>query len=105
MTSQKEFRSSYSYKEYGYVLLVSLDDIEEPIRSEGVKKYRSQDHYEQIKGAMLYGDFLPPIDVVRKIGSKKFAVYDGFHRFHISKELGFSKIPVRVVEIDLDELI
>jgi hypothetical protein len=103
MQSKEKVSTSYAYADHPSVFLLDLDDIEPPSRSVGVERYRSKECYEQIKSGMQSGDQFPPIEVIRLTNEKKFAVYDGFHRFYISKELGFSKIPVRVIETDLKE--
>ncbi len=94
---------SYFYANSSEVFLVLLTEIEEPVRDAGFPKFRSLEHYEKIRNAILNGVELPPIEVrsKNKSNTEKYIVYDGFHRYQISKELGFTKIPVRIQDWDM----
>lgn len=98
---------SYTFIPYEYRELIRLVDIEEPTRSDGISKYRSEIDYISIKNAMLNRVPLPPIFLKTKAKTRteKFIVYDGFHRYHISKELQYEFIPVVFEDWDMYEFL
>jgi ParB-like chromosome segregation protein Spo0J len=97
----------YNFPPDSETFIVSISDIHEPVRDEGTLTYRSNEIYEAIKNAMLSGQELPPIDIrsKEKTNTDKYVVFDGFHRFHISKELGLTEIPVRIEDWDMQEFL
>ena len=100
-------RISYEYEQKPGVRLLHLNEIEEPVRSAGVPGYRCNKHYLYLRQMMLAGKALNAVLIYSKENSKtdKFKMYDGFHRYHISKELGFTHIPVEIHDCDLDEFL
>jgi hypothetical protein len=74
--------------------VLPIAEIEPPLRYVGVALFPRA---KQILDAMLRGDALPPIYVEplpdSPAGPYCYRVADGFHRFHLSRALGFSQIP------------
>ncbi len=75
--------------------LISLCDIEPPLRANGVPIFDETRAIEIIKG-ILDGSKLPPIGLLTtpRAPSGRYLVYDGCHRFYLSTALKFSTIPV-----------
>lgn len=98
---------SFEFEPQQSIELIRLVDIEAPVRSDGTQKYRSEQNYNSIKSAMLNRVSLPPIQVRTKAKTctEKFIVYDGFHRYHISQELGYIYIPVVFEDWDMYEFL
>ncbi len=96
---------SYKYAEQKDVFLLSMDEIQTPIRNQGVSGYRTLDQYFKLKKSMLNCDIIEPIQIRSKEKTKteKYMVYDGYHRFHLSVELGYSHIPVKFNDWDMNE--
>lgn len=105
---KKKFTSNhYKFPSDSNTFVLPISELYEPVRDEGTSKYRSKEIYESIKNAMLSGHEIPPIEIrsKEKTNTDKYVVFDGFHRFHISKELGFTKIPVRIEDWDMEEFL
>lgn len=99
--------NSYRYLEKEGVFLVAIEDIQIPNRDLGFKGYRSEENYLRLKYEMLSGEVLEPIEIKskEKSGTKKYQIYHGYHRFHISLELGYESIPVRINDWDMKEFL
>ena len=99
--------NSYVYLEQEGVFLLDIEDIQVPIRDLGVKGYRTEEDYSRLKNEMLSGEIVEPIEIRSKEKSRteKYQVYDGYHRFHLSSELGYKKIPVRINDWDMKEFL
>jgi hypothetical protein len=100
-------KTSYKFDDSADVFLVRIEEIEEPTRKAGVKKYRSIRTYLCIKLKMLLRIELPAIQVRRKekTETERYIVYDGFHRYHISKEMRYKSIAVSYIPESLDEFL
>jgi hypothetical protein len=87
--------------------LVRIEEIEAPTRKSGVKKYRSIRTHLCIKLKMLLRITLPAIQVRRKerTETERYVVYDGFHRYHISKEMRYKSIAVSYIPESLEEFL
>lgn len=94
----------YHFSDSDSTIIASLERIEPPSRSEtfcgfesgGVTGFRDQETFDSIKNKMETGYQLPPIEVYLAENGN-YQVKDGYHRFYISKILGFIEIPVNVV--------
>jgi hypothetical protein len=96
MQGFKPSRSSYRCD--GPHDLIPLADIEPPKRNAGIvfdgggfKRERTM----TLLAAIRDDASLPPIRVAP--AGRGYCVFDGFHRFYVSRNLGFSHIPVVVV--------
>ena len=83
----------------GEVFIVNLLQIKSFERGPGVVEI-DPDRAASILEAIKSSDPLPPIEVLPArpdlSGSFEFELYNGFHRFHLSKALGFTHIPAIV---------
>lgn len=78
-------------------LVVSLASIRAPVRASGVTDL-VRERAVAILRAFVLRKPLPPIRVHYEYGDygRPLVVRDGFHRYHMSREFGFSCIPVSV---------
>lgn len=99
--------SCYKFIHEPNVFLVRIEEIEEPKRNPGVKEYRSIRNHICIKLKMLLRFEMRAIQVRRKekTGTKRYVVYDGYHRYHISKEMRYTSIAVSYIHESLDEFL
>lgn len=81
-----------------------MSDLEPPSRN-GEYWFRDADTVRHILCRMRSGQDLDPIKVwsKQKTSALKFKVKDGFHRFHLSAMVGFTKIPVIVDDFEMCE--
>lgn len=76
--------------------VLSISEIEPPLRDVGAALFPRA---KRILEGMQRGDALPPIRVEQLseiAGPYRYQPIDGFHRFHLSRALGFSQIPAIV---------
>lgn len=87
--------------------VIAIRALEPPVRDGGVVWFRDQETVVQILHAMRDGDELPPIMVWsrEKTASARYKVRDGLHRFYLSVALGFTRIPIKIEDFDLDEFL
>ncbi len=86
---------SYNCKEAKGICIIPITTIKPPSRDKGV------DLLPRAKPILIgiqSGEALPPIIVqlLSEIEPYRFQVTDGFHRFHLSRGLGFTHIPAIV---------
>ena len=96
--------SNYAYPTDANTQLVSMDELAAPLRDGGLIWFRNRDSVVNLLQGMCEGAILPPIPVWSK-GTKhptKFVVRDGFHRYYLSLAMGFTEIPIRIDDFDLD---
>jgi hypothetical protein len=98
---------SYAYLEQQDVFLLPVHDIQLPVRDPGVNIYRSIEDYLRLKKMMLAGEIIDPIEIrsKEKARSEKYQVYDGCHRLHLSMELGYEYIPLKINDWDMLEFL
>lgn len=87
--------------------VVSIEEIEPPLRNGGKVWFRDRDTVVQLLKGMRDCDKLPPIQVwsKEKKCSTLHVVRDGFHRFYLSIAIGYSEIPIEVQDFDLNEFL
>lgn len=76
--------------------LLSIAKIKPPLRCVNVALFPRA---KRFLDGICRGDVIPPIyvELLPEIaGSYRYHVTDGFHRFHLSRALGFSQIPAIV---------
>jgi len=76
--------------------MLCIAEIEPPLRDVGVALFPRA---KQILDGLMRGDALPPIHVEllpEITGLHRYRTTDGFHRFHLSRAVGFSQIPAIV---------
>ncbi|HEX8595366.1 MAG TPA: hypothetical protein VF682_19155 [Pseudomonas sp.] len=82
------------------VFLLALEDIRPPERKPDVSLLNI-DRAESIVQGMLSGAEIPPIEVYPIVGRNtefRYALFDGYHRYHLSIAAGFARIPALIVE-------
>lgn len=80
--------------------VLAIAEIEPPARDAGVALFPRA---KQILEGVRRGDKLPPIrvEVLPEVrGQYRYKVADGFHRFHLSRALGYSEIAAIVLPCD-----
>jgi hypothetical protein len=85
-------------------VIVALRSIEPPRRKGMNAPHFDVPRLRRLAQGLVAGHRIPPIEVTPKssVGAYPYRVRNGFHRYHLCIELGFTKIPV--VEIEpLDE--
>jgi len=89
-----------SYPEEIETREVSLDEIEPPMRAQGIAQFHKSRMLPILLAFRFPGCALPPVQVRLKIpsGRYRFKVYDGFHRYYASVAAGFTHLPVTVLE-------
>lgn len=78
------------------VLIVPIEEVEPPRRNEGVGLLKK---YKLVPVLFAFNSpecALPPIEVhkIANLGSHKFTVHNGFHRFYGSVAAGYTHLPV-----------
>lgn len=79
--------------------VISFLAVQPPIRDPGIHNLVFE-RAQSILQTIASGNPLPPIEVDTPpsfLAPYRFRVLDGFHRFHLSKALGFSHIPVVIL--------
>lgn len=86
-------------------MIVPIAEIEPPRRANGLW-FRNRDTVVDLLQGIRYGVALPPIEVWSK-GKRStiYSVRDGFHRFYLSIAVGFTEIPLKINDFDLDEFL
>ncbi|EPF68299.1 ParB N-terminal domain-containing protein [Pseudomonas syringae] len=82
------------------VFLIAFEDIRPPERKPDVYLLNI-DRAESIVQGMLSGAEIPPIEVYPIVGRNtefRYALFDGYHRYHLSIAAGFARIPALIVE-------
>lgn len=93
------------YRAAGDSVVVSIQDVEPPLRDGGKIWFRDRDTVVRLLDGMRSGAELPPIQVwsKEKKNSSHHIVRDGLHRFYLSLAMGFTEIPVVIEDFDLNE--
>lgn len=93
--------SAYVYDEKDpEIVLVAITDIEPPRRAPGVVELAT-DRASKIAEGITKRQPICPIRIIENgsvANAFPYSVYDGFHRFHLSRAAGFVLIPAIVVE-------
>jgi hypothetical protein len=78
------------------VRVVPIAHIEVFERGPGVANFGLERALAVLKG-IRDGSALPPIEVHALEQNDRYTLYDGFHRYHLSRFLGFRCIPITVI--------
>ena len=77
-------------------VVVPMNHIEVFERGPGVANFNLKRALAVLVG-IRNGSALPPIEVHKLEQQDRYKLYDGFHRYHLSRILGFCCIPIVVV--------
>jgi hypothetical protein len=75
-------------------VLVLFDAIEPPRRDPGIMQFDMR-RLRSLADGIIKGEPIPPIEVsiLARSDAHRYRVHNGFHRFYLCKELGFTAIP------------
>ena len=87
--------------------ILLVEEVEPPLREKCEFWFRNRETVIEVLEKIRSGEKLDPIEVWsrEKSNSKKFKVRDGFHRFYLSIAAGYSKLPVKINDFDLNEFL
>lgn len=74
-----------------------IEEVAPPQRAIGVQGLH-EDPARSLLVAMLRGSPIPPLHVTLEhtgSGAPRYVVRDGFHRYYLSKHLGFTHLPIQ----------
>ena len=93
----------YAVKAYADLptVLISLGAIEPPLRDPGIREF-DLPRLRSLASGIVKGDLILPIEISArpKDPAYQYRVRNGFHRFHLCKELGFTMIPAVLIDFD-----
>jgi hypothetical protein len=78
-------------------VLVPMSEVIEPVRAEGVQGLH-ENRARSLLAAMLEGEPLPPVHATLEVqhsATPRYVVRDGFHRYHLSRQIGFTHLPIQ----------
>ncbi|MEN6586284.1 MAG: hypothetical protein ABFE02_09615 [Sulfuricella sp.] len=87
--------------------IVPFNEVVPPLRDGDEIWFRNRETVIQLLTKMCDGIELPPIEVwsKEKKCSNRYVVRDGLHRFYLSIAIGYTEIPIRITDFDLDEFL
>ena len=82
------------------IQVVSLTEIEPPVRNEGIPLLKKEKLVPILFAFRLQENPLPPVEVHRLTTPSlyKFRIHNGYHRFYASVAVGYTMLPIVVVE-------
>ena len=92
----------YTTEESPDMKIVGIEDVEPPIREMG---FRDEESIIAVLRMMRTGEALPAITVWSKNHTKKYKVRHGYHRFYSSVAIGYPKLPIRVADLTIQDIV